>query len=138
MKKVLLIVMVMSVVLGASAAFAKHGKPEDCRGGFPPYDFPSHKEKIFTPDMPKEIREKAAELAKLHIDLEEAISARPLNKAKAIEVHAKMQKLEQEIDSWEFERKLARIEKFRNKQELKKPGEPAPCEIPEPTPEVED
>ena len=94
---------------------------------------------MFTPDMPKEIREKAAELAKLRIDLDEALSDKPLNKTKALEVHAKMQKLEQEIDSWKFEKKLERIENFRKKLEMKRSSagseKPSPSEIPAPKPE---
>ncbi len=70
---------------------------------------------IFTPDMPKEIREKAAELAKLRIDLEEAMTSRPINKEKALDVHAKMQKVQQEIETWRFTRRLERIEARQKK-----------------------
>lgn len=65
---------------------------------------------VFTPDMPKEIREKAAELAKLRIDLEEAMTSRPINKEKALEVHAKMQTVKNEIETWRFTKRLERIE----------------------------
>ncbi len=71
--------------------------------------------RIFTPDMPKEIREKAAELAKLRIDLEEAMTSRPINKEKALDVHAKMQKAKQEIETWRFTRRLERIEARQKK-----------------------
>lgn len=80
----------------------------------------------FTPDMPKEIREKAADLAKLRIDLEEALSSRPVNKAKALDVHAKMQKLQNEIDTWRFQKRLERIEEFQEKRELNKKAQDAP------------
>ena len=63
----------------------------------------------FTPDMPKEIREKAAELAKLRVDLEEAMTSRPLNKEKALDVHKKMQAVKQEIETWRFTQRLERI-----------------------------
>ena len=79
----------------------------------------------FTPDMPKEIREKAADLAKLRIDLEEALSSRPINKAKALEVHAKMQKLQNEIDTWRFSQRLERIEEFQKQRELNKKAQDA-------------
>lgn len=70
---------------------------------------------IFTPDMPKEIREKTAELAKLRIDLEEAMTSRPLNKEKALDVHAKMQKVKQDIETWRFTKRLERIEARQKK-----------------------
>lgn len=80
----------------------------------------------FTPDMPKEIREKAADLAKLRIDLEEALSSRPVNKAKALDVHSKMQKIQNEIDTWRFQKRLERIEEFQEKRELNKKAQDAP------------
>lgn len=89
-----------------------------CRGGFRGMNF--------TPDMPQEIREKAAELAKLRVDLEEAISSDPINKAKALETHAKMQKLEQEIGAWRFAQKLERMEEFRKQMKLNREVPPAP------------
>ena len=82
----------------------------------------------FTPDMPKEIREKAVELAKLRVDLEEAMSSEPINKAKALDTYAKMQKLEQEIDAWRFAQKLERIEEFKKQRELNKKIPPAPMQ----------
>ena len=71
--------------------------------------------RMFTPDMPKEIREKSAELAKLRIDLEEAMTSRPINKEKALDVHAKIQKAKQEIETWRFTRRLERIEARQKK-----------------------
>ncbi len=71
--------------------------------------------RLFTPDMPKEIREKAADLAKLRIDLEEAMTSHPINKEKALDVHAKMQKVQQEIETWRFTKRLERIEARQKK-----------------------
>ena len=88
----------------------------------------------FTPDMPKEIREKAVELAKLRVDLEEAMSSNPLNKAKALDTYAKMQKVRQEIDAWRFAQKLERMEEFKKQVELNKKVPPAPMQ---PKPEDE-
>ena len=88
----------------------------------------------FAPDMPKEIREKVAELEKLKIDLEEALTSNPINKAKALEVHAKMQKIENEIDAWRFAQKLERIEEMRIQRELNKNVKP---QAPAPQPEIE-
>lgn len=86
---------------------------------------------VFTPDMPQEIRAKVAELAKLRIDLEEAMTARPLNREKALEVHAKMQKLEQEIGAWRFAQRLDRMEAMQKQRELNKNVPPATQEAPE-------
>ena len=139
MKKVLTAILIACVVFGACAAFAQpqpennepmrehSNKPEfrnhrDMNAGHPGMFPPRHNGfgmrhsrtgRNFTPDMPKEIREKAVELAKLRVDLEEAVSSNPVNKAKAIEVYAKILKLEQEIKAWKFEKYLARIEEFR-------------------------
>ncbi|MBQ3347506.1 MAG: hypothetical protein IJQ15_05125 [Synergistaceae bacterium] len=87
-----------------------------------------HRGPTFTPDMPKEIREKATELAKLRIDLEEAMTSRPLNKEKALEVHAKMQKVEQEVEAWRFAQRLERIEEMQKQRELNRTVPPARTE----------
>lgn len=87
--------------------------------------FGNHKG-TFTPDMPKEIREKAAELAKLRIDLEEAMTSRPLNKEKALEVHKKMQGVKQEIETWRFTQKLERMEARQKKGLPPMPEEVSP------------
>ena len=95
-------------------------------------------QRTFAPDMPPEIREKAAELAKLRVDLEEALTSKPVNKAKALDVHAKMQKLENEIDTWRFEQKLEHMEDFRKQMELNKkipPAKPMPKEEAKDAPE---
>ena len=140
MKKVLAAVLVLCVVLTAGAALAQPEREHRNHQQFnnpgmnaPHGEFcrPGHKGMNFTPDMPKEIREKAAELAKLRVDLEEAMTSRPINKAKALETFAKMQKLENEIESWKFEKKLERIEDFRKQHELNKkvpPEKPMPKE----------
>ena len=87
------------------------------------------------PDMPQDIREKATELAKLRIDLHEALTSKPINKAKALDVHAQMQKLENELDSWRFTQKIEHIEAMRKQMELNKNVPPAPA--PKPAPEAE-
>ena len=74
----------------------------------------------FAPDMPKEIREKAVELAKLRVDLEEAMTSDPMNKTKAIETYKKMQVLESEIDAWRFEKHLEKIEEMKKLREEKR------------------
>ena len=90
---------------------------------------------VFTPDMPQEIRAKASEIAKLHIDLEEAMTSRPLNKQKALEVFAKIQTVRQEVDAWRFVQRLDRMEAWQKQQELNRTVPPAtekPAETPQP------
>ena len=60
------------------------------------------------------------------------MTSRPLNKEKALDVHAKMQKVEQEIEAWRFAQKLERIEAFQKQRELNRNVPPA---RPEPAPE---
>ncbi len=145
MKKTLAAVLVLCVVLTAGAAFSQemrgprnqqdfNGQPPCFEGPNgrpgPHNDFPfkghCRRGKIFTPDMPKEIREKAAELAKLRVDLEEALSSNPVNKAKALETHAKMQKIKNELETWRFEKRLERIEELKKQKELNEKIPPAP------------
>ena len=95
---------------------------------------------MFAPDMPEEIKAKAVEAAKLHVDLEAALSAKPVDKAKALEVFTQIQKAEQEIEAWKFAKRIERMEAFRTQQELNrkaalekdapapKPEAPAPAE----------
>lgn len=73
---------------------------------------------MFAPDMPEEIKAKVVEAKKLHIDLEAALSAKPIDKAKALEIFGQIQKAEQEIKAWKFSKKLERMEAFRTQQEL--------------------
>ena len=87
--------------------------------------------------MPEEIRAKVVEAAKLRIDLEAAFAEKPINKAKALEIFAKLQKAKNEIATWRFTRKLERIEAFRTQQDLnsryRRPVPPeAPAEVPAP------
>ncbi|MBQ7594527.1 MAG: hypothetical protein IJU48_09270 [Synergistaceae bacterium] len=177
MKKILAVVLVVSVVFAAGAAIAQPkrqpmqnqrqryvqsevGNPniqnankdfgdnehKDQRPQMMPRNFAGNDRRNFdprndrgprfAPDMPKEIREKVAELAKLKIDLEEALTSDPINKAKALEVHAKMQTIENEIDAWRFEKKLERMEEMRLQRELNKNVKPqAPAPKPEDKPE---
>ena len=156
MRKVLAVIAVVCVVFTAGSAFAapRHGKhpvppadrrmpPRMERPVMPaPMPAPRHsRPRTFTPDMPPEIREKAAELAKLRIDLEEAMTSRPLNKEKALDVYAKIQKVKQEIEAWRFTKRLERIEERQKKglpavpEVNPTPDEtPAPEETPQPEP----
>lgn len=122
MKKVLVLVSVICVMCIAGTALAKTNanakrrRPVQQRIERPVPPKKSPRRSRFTPDMPKEIREKTAELEKLKIDLEEAMTSRPLNKEKALDVHGKMQKVRQEIESWRFAKRLERIEARQNRE----------------------
>lgn len=85
----------------------------------------------FSPDMPDEIRTKKADAAKLRIDLDNIMTKKPLDKAKALEVYKKLAELETEVRVWRFSKKLDRIEKL---EAARKAGKPAP-ENAEPQPE---
>lgn len=147
MKKVLAVISVVCVMCVAGSAMANQSRndrrhpmppqaqameqrqdfrcPEGRFDGRPERPRPPVKAGRFTPDMPPEIREKVAELAKLRVDLEEAMTAEPLNKEKALDTHAKMQKLRNEIARWRFEKKLERIETRRKQRELNREVPPS-------------
>ncbi len=111
-------------------------RPEFGRNGDMPCRFEGHRpgRMMFTPDMPEEIRAKAVEAAKLRIDLEAALSAKPIDKAKALEIFAKVQKAENEIDAWKFSKRINMMEAFRTQMELNRKKFDAP-EAPAPAPE---
>ena len=159
MKKVLAVVLTVCVVLAAGSALAQQRHPEarnfegrehinqqqqnrpdapnfngrEMRRDFRPCRFEG-KRSMFTPDMPKEIREKVAEYEKLKIDMKEILFDKNIDKGKALEIHKKMQKLENEIGDWKFEKRLERIEDFKKQMELKRNEKPVP---PAPKPENE-
>ena len=89
----------------------------------------------FSPNMPDEIRTKAADAAKLRIDLDNVMTKKPVDKAKAVEIYNNIAKLESEIRVWRFSHKLDRLEKAaaaRNHGKPDAPQEPAPQPEPEP------
>lgn len=87
---------------------------------------PGPRRPMFAPDMPKEIKDKVVEAAKLRIDLEAVLSEKPIDKAKAIEIFTQIQKAEQEVEVWKFGKKLERMEAFRNRKMPPAPKAPAP------------
>ena len=133
MKKLLAVVLTVCVIFGAGAAFAQgrrsvrnfDGQRDMSNMNRPDFDGRDRNfERCgfegrgfmrgnFTPDMPKEIREKAVELAKLRVDLEEAMTSNPINKSKALETFKKIQLIENEIDTWKFEKRLDFMEKMK-------------------------
>ncbi len=100
----------------------QHNGPRFCEG----MGMPGGRALRFTPDMPKEIRAKVVELAKLKIDLEAAMYDKPLNKAKVMELYANVQKVKAEIEAWRFETMLERGEEFKIQMELNKQYSPEP------------
>ena len=136
MKKVLAVVAVVCVVFAAGAAFAQP-RPEGRR--MPPQrpqHMPEHREgmqgqgmhgcghggegfgrMMLTPDMPKEIRAKTVELAKLRIDLAAVLTEKPIDRDAAIDIFLKMQSVEDDIEAWKFSKKLDMIESFGEQHE---------------------
>lgn len=151
MKKVLAVIAVVAVVCAAGAACAQgnargnnrpmvnrpmmpmmQGQQFQPRGQFDGEDMGGfcgrgrgHGRMMFAPDMPEEIRAKAVEAAKLRIDLEAEMSAKTIDKAKAMEIFAKVQKAENEIDTWKFGKRLEMMEAFRTQRELNRKVPPA-------------
>ena len=91
---------------------------------------------MFAPDMPEDVKAKVVEAKKLKIDLEAALSSRPVDKAKALEIFGQLKKAEQEVELWMFGKKIDRIEAFRKQQELNRNVPPAPPAPPAPAPEA--
>ena len=112
--------------------FSPNGMPGDFGGR-------GHKgkfgEMMFAPDMPDEIKAKVVEAAKLRIDLKAALSQKPVDKAKALEVFTKIQKAEQDIETWKFSKYLENMEAFRTQLELNRKVPPARMPKPEEKPE---
>jgi hypothetical protein len=57
-------------------------------------------------DVPQEIREKWAEAQKTKIDLRLELEKTTIDRAKALELHAKHRALMQEISDWRFQQRL--------------------------------
>ena len=69
-------------------------------------------------NVPDDIRAKMVDLAKLRIDMRDALTRDPVDRAKATEVHAKMATLMQDIGTWRFNQRLDRIEQRQKQMEL--------------------
>ena len=69
-------------------------------------------------NAPEEIRTKMVDLAKLKIDMRDAISRNPVDRTKATELFGKMAVLRQDIAAWRFSRKLDQIEARQKQLEL--------------------
>ena len=65
-----------------------------------------HAYKSSAREVPQEIRDKWAEAQKTGIDLRMELGKNPVNREKALELHAKRRALMQEISDWNFNRKL--------------------------------
>ena len=69
-------------------------------------------------NVPDDVRAKMVELAKLKIDMRDALTRNPVDRAKATEVHGKMAALRQEIGAWRFNQRLDDIERRQKEMEL--------------------
>ena len=58
------------------------------------------------PEIPQEIRDKLAEARKTAIDLRNELDKDPVNRDKALELHAKHGALMQEVSDWRFQQRL--------------------------------
>lgn len=86
-------------------------------------------------DMPEELRAKAVEMEKLHVDLRDVLSRTPVDRNKAVELHGKIVQIHQEIGAWRFAQKLEAIDSFHRQQELNRaitPGQPVAPDKPAP------
>ena len=58
------------------------------------------------PEVPQEIREKLAEAQKTAIDLRTELGKNPIDRDKALELHAKHRAIMQDISDWHFNQRL--------------------------------
>ena len=58
------------------------------------------------PEIPQEIREKLAEAQKTAIDLRTELGKKPIDRDKALELHAKHSAIMQEVSDWRFKQRL--------------------------------
>lgn len=98
----------------------RQGRHPDCIGGM------DGMRGRYASNMPEDIRAKANELAKLRIDLRDALSRSPIDRAAATRLHDRAMQLEQEIETWFFGERMNRIEEFRRQQERNRSAAPTP------------
>jgi hypothetical protein len=58
------------------------------------------------PDVPQDIKNKWMEAQKTAIDLETELCKRPVDRAKALELHAKFHSLMRDVSDWHFKQRL--------------------------------
>lgn len=80
----------------------------------------------YASNMPEDIRTRANELAKLRIDMRDALSRSPIDRAAATRLHDRAMQLEQEIETWFFGERMNRIEELRRQQERNRSSAPTP------------
>lgn len=73
--------------------------------------------------IPEEIRQKAADMDKLKIDLKMELTKRPIDRNKALELHGQISAKRQEIRDWKFAKKLDLLEK-RSAMPMEAPVKP--------------
>ena len=129
MKKSVIAVLVIGIMSVAGTAFAYRGQGSTSQGfvrrGCPAFenrqawqasrgaDFAHHSQ--FFNEMPQEICDREVEADKLHLDLGNVLSKKPLDREKALELRGKIDKLRQDVRAWRFAQKLNRIEEFKKR-----------------------
>ena len=148
MKKIVVALVMIGILSLTGAAMAKGMREQGGPGWQPgggarmwakgPHEKADPRRLHVSPDMPDEIRAKVVEAAKLRIDLEDALSRNPLDRARAVELHGKIAKLDQEVAAWRFNKKLDRIEEARKRHELKRKARGGVPEKPAISPKASD
>ncbi|MDR1873723.1 MAG: hypothetical protein LBQ90_01735 [Synergistaceae bacterium] len=67
-------------------------------------------------DVPDEIRSKMSELEKFRIDMRDALTRNPIDRARATEAFEKIQTLRRELAGWFFNRRLDNLEERQKQQ----------------------
>lgn len=113
-KKILAAVILVVVFAGTAMAYPGHGNTGKFgrEGGADPYVGMGYVQQMWQEASP-EIRAKMDERAKLNIDMRAELQKEIPNKAKARDIHAKLQKLNREIETAHFEEILKNPSKFR-------------------------
>ena len=88
---------------GACYMMGGHGqRPHGGRG----FGQRNNADGVKTPEIPQEIREKLAEAQKTAIDLRTELGKNPIDRDKALELHAKRRAIMQDISDWCFKQRL--------------------------------
>ena len=69
-------------------------------------------------NAPDEVRAKVVELEKLRVDMRDALSRTPLDRAKVLEIHGRMTAVRQEIATWLLNQRMDRMEQRQKEREL--------------------
>ena len=129
MKKVLLVLLVVALVVVAGAAVAAKKNRErefwgeacglETQGRRGGGDFRRGEGlRGNLRNAPDEVRDKVVELEKLRVDMRDALSRTPLDRAKVLEIHARMTEVRQGIATWLLNQRMDRMEQRQKEREL--------------------